>query len=98
MPDALYPPNGPSLSAVVGLVQFYFPTVLGGEGKAKKLYKWHRVAGYIITAGVIVNLTLGTQTPYFRPKVQSLAAWIVFDVLIVAGLVPRIKPAKMKLF
>ncbi|CCG81725.1 Predicted protein [Taphrina deformans PYCC 5710] len=85
------------LQVLVGLVQYYLPNLLGGEARAKGLYKWHRLAGYLLTALVLVNVTLGTQTPYFLGKLNRLWVWIVFDVLIVAGLVPRIRPNKMKL-
>lgn len=87
-----------AVQVLVGLVQFYAPQLVGGTARAKSLYKWHRAAGYILTAAILVNVTLGTQTPFFRPKVQSLALWIVLDVFIVAGLLPRIRPSKMKLF
>lgn len=86
------------IQVLVGILQFYAPNLLGGQDKAKAWYKWHRAAGYIITTFIIVNVTLGTQTPYFRGKIDNLAVWIVFDILIIAGLVARIKPSKMKLF
>lgn len=86
------------LQLIIGLLQFYFPNLLGGEAKAKRLYKWHRAFGYLISALVIATVTLGTQTDWFLGKVHVLWIWIVFDILIIVGLVPRIKPSKMKLF
>lgn len=85
------------LQLLVGLVQFYFPNLLGGENKAKKLYKWHRASGYLISALAIVTITLGTQTDWYLGKVRVLWIWILFDILIVVGMMPRIKPSKMKL-
>lgn len=86
------------IQLIIGIVQFYVPNLLGGEANAKRLYKWHRVSGYLIAALAIVTVTLGTQTDWYLGKVRVLWIWIVFDVLIVVGLVPRIKPSKMKLF
>lgn len=86
------------LQLVVGMVQYYAPNWLGGVDKAKKIYKYHRVAGYITTLMVLITVTLGTQTDWFLGKINILWIWIVFDILIVVGTVPRIKPVKVKLF
>jgi hypothetical protein len=34
------------LQATVGVVQFYFPNLVGGVDNGKALYKYHRAAGY----------------------------------------------------
>lgn len=83
---------------VLGAAQFWFPRLLGGEARAKSWYKVHRASGYLLLGLLLLNVTLGTQTPYFRGKVDHLWIWIVFDAFILLGLVPRIKPSKMKLF
>ena len=86
------------VQATVGIVAFWFPGLLGGESKAKATYKYHRISGYLVSALVLTNVTLGTQTTWFYGKVPALWIWIVYDVLIVVGLAARIRAGKMKVF
>ena len=86
------------VQSVVGIVAFYFPSLLGGEAKAKATYKYHRMSGYVVAALVLTNVTLGTQTTWFHGKVPALWIWIVYDVLIVVGLAARVRVSKMKVF
>lgn len=88
------------VQAIVGIVQYYLPALVGGEARGKALYRYHRASGYAITALLLVTATYGTQTDWFLQKTgrHILPLWIVIDIAIVAGVVPRIRPAKMKLF
>lgn len=85
---------------LIGATQYYFPAIYGGVDKAKRVYKWHRAVGYVLSLLVLVTATYGTQTPWFSGKMEGVGVWlwIVLDVLVVAGLYARIKPHKLKLF
>jgi hypothetical protein len=83
---------------LVGATMFWQPNLYGGEAKAKALYKYHRVFGYALSGLVLATVTLGTQSDWFIGKINVLWVWLVFDVLILAGLAPRIRPNKMKVF
>jgi hypothetical protein len=49
------------LQATGGVVQFYFPNLVGGEGNGKALYKYHRIAGYTF---VLLLLSSACLSPY----------------------------------
>ncbi|ORY77809.1 eukaryotic cytochrome b561-domain-containing protein [Protomyces lactucae-debilis] len=87
-----------STQVLVGAGMFWLPNWLGGETKAKALYKYHRAFGYVLSALVLTTVTLGTQSDWFLGKIRVLWVWLLFDALILAGLAPRIRPNKMKIF
>jgi hypothetical protein len=53
------------LNATVGIVQFYFPNLVGGVNNGKALYKYHRIAGY-----TFVLLILSSK-PFLHPDIAS---------------------------
>lgn len=81
---------------VVGVVQFYFPGLFGSVDKAKSLYKYHRGSGYLILILSVATICLATQTG-FNNNVLHMRLWavVVASVLLVVGLVPRIKKRKL---
>jgi cytochrome b561 len=84
------------LQAVVGFVQFYIPaSVLGSVDKGKMLYKYHRVSGYLILLLSLATICAATQTG-FNANVLHIQLWavIVASVLVVAGVLPRVKKQK----
>ena len=86
------------LQFVVGVAQFYTPSLFGSVDKAKSIYKYHRMSGYIILVLAVVTVCLATQTG-FNENVLHMRLWalIVASVLVVVGLVPRIKKRKLGL-
>jgi hypothetical protein len=74
------------IQAWVGVTQYFFPQIYGGEDNAKKLYKYHRVAGYFIFTLVLVNVVLATYTPY-AGKILGIKTWaaVLGSVLVVIG-------------
>ncbi|KAI9892992.1 MAG: hypothetical protein M1814_000876 [Vezdaea aestivalis] len=84
------------LQAIVGVAQFYVPQVLGGERYAKKVYKYHRVGGY---ATIVLGLAAVCATAYtdYSVGILHLQLWslVVASLLVLAGLVPRIKKQKL---
>lgn len=86
------------LQALVGITQYYTPSIYGGVGNAKKLYKYHRVAGYVIVTLALATVAAATQTDYNK-NVLHIRLWavLVAAILILAGILPRIKKQKLGL-
>ena len=84
------------IQALIGFTQFYVPsTVLGSVENGKKLYKYHRMSGYLILLLSLITICAATQTG-FNANVLHIQLWavIVASVLVVAGVLPRIKKQK----
>jgi dolichyl-phosphate-mannose--protein O-mannosyl transferase len=83
------------IQALVGFTQYYLPQVYGGVDKAKAVYKYHRVAGYIIATLGLATICAATWTDY-NLNVAHMQHWavIVASVLVLAGVVPRIRLSK----
>ncbi|KAA8909114.1 hypothetical protein FN846DRAFT_943556, partial [Sphaerosporella brunnea] len=77
------------IQAWVGVAQYFFPAVFGGVERAKKVYRYHRIAGYVLVLLVLVNIVLATKT-YYAGKVLRIRTWatVVGGLLVVAGLLP----------
>lgn len=86
------------LQALVGFTQYFVPSIYGGVDKAKKIYKYHRVAGYLIFTLALATVCAATQTT-FNKNVFDIKLWatIVLSVIILAGILPRVKKQKLGL-
>ena len=84
------------LQALVGFVQYYAPSLLGGEGNAKAVYKYHRMSGYVVLTFGLVVVCAATQTP-FNKQALGIRLWVVLvaSVLVLAGVLPRVKLHKL---
>ncbi|KAM0699540.1 hypothetical protein Q7P36_000542 [Cladosporium allicinum] len=83
------------IQAVVGITQYFVPALYGGVENAKKLYKYHRVGGYVILLAMLVTVALATQTDYNKNVLQiQLWAVVVGAVILLIGVVPRIRLSK----
>lgn len=84
--------------ALVGFAQFYIPaTIFGSVDKGKAIYKYHRISGYVVLVSALVTVCLATQTA-FNDNVLHIKLWavIVGSVLVLVGIVPRIKKSKIE--
>ncbi|PWW74775.1 hypothetical protein C7212DRAFT_365265 [Tuber magnatum] len=83
----------------IGFTQYFVPGLYGGVGNAKALYKYHRVSGYFLLTLFLVNVILASLT-YYGGKILNLKTWgvILVSVLAVAGVFPRIKKQKIRIF
>ncbi|KAG8528177.1 uncharacterized protein KY384_007094 [Bacidia gigantensis] len=52
------------LQAIVGITQYWFPSLYGGEDNAKALYKYHRASGYVLILLSLIVVALATQTSF----------------------------------
>ncbi|KAF2007694.1 hypothetical protein P154DRAFT_478843 [Amniculicola lignicola CBS 123094] len=86
------------LQAVVGFTQYFTPALYGGEDKAKKVWKYHRVGGYVTATVGLATVCAASWTTYSE-KFLYIQHWavIVASVLVLVGLVPRIRLSKLGL-
>lgn len=84
------------LQFLVGLAQFYVPTLIfGSVDRGKSIYKYHRASGYVILLLALATICAATQT-YYNKNVLHIRLWavLVACVLVIAGVAPRIKKHK----
>jgi len=83
------------LQALVGVAQFFLPGLFGGVENAKKMYKYHRVGGYITSVVMLMTICAATFTT-FNVNVLGIQLWavVVASVLVLIGVVPRIRLSK----
>jgi hypothetical protein len=84
------------IQSIVGVLQFFYPHVLGGEEKAKKVYKYHRMSGYVIFVLATATICAATWTEY-NMMVLKIHHWSVItaSVILLAGLMARIQKGKL---
>lgn len=85
-----------ALQYLVGFTMWLVPAVYGGEGNAKKLYKYHRFSGYFILVLLMATVISATKTDY-NINVLGLQLWgsVIVAILILAGVFPRIQRSKL---
>jgi hypothetical protein len=86
------------LQAIVGITQYFVPQVYGGVENAKKIYKYHRISGYVVLTLSLATVAAATQTDY-NVGVLHIKLWavLVAVVLTLAGLFARVKKEKLGL-
>ncbi|KAG5301499.1 cytochrome b561 [Histoplasma ohiense] len=88
------------LQAAVGVAQYFFPAIIfGSVDDGKKIYKYHRVSGYVVFVLELATVAAATQTDYNKSTLHiQLWAVLVASVLVLGGVGARIKRQKMKIF
>ncbi|KAI1135265.1 eukaryotic cytochrome b561-domain-containing protein [Hypoxylon sp. FL0543] len=83
---------------VVGFTMFGVPKLYGGEANAKKVWKYHRLSGYVLLLFLAATVISATQTDY-NLNVLGIKLWatVVIFVLLIIGVFPRIKKQKLGL-
>ena len=86
------------MQALVGIAQYYTPSVFGSVSNAKKMYKYHRAGGYLALILSFATVAAATQTDYIR-NVLHIKLWavLVASGLVLVGILPRIKKRKLGL-
>jgi len=85
------------LQVAVGVAQYFLPVqIFGSVGRGKKVYRWHRMGGYLLLLLELATIAAATQT-YFNRKMLHirLLAILVGAVLVVLGVGARIKKRKL---
>lgn len=82
----------------MGITQFYFPMVYGSVDRAKSVYKYHRMSGYVVLVLSFCTVAAATQTGFNKMTLHiQLWAVIVASVIVLVGLLPRIRKGKFGL-
>ncbi|KAK5169077.1 uncharacterized protein LTR77_006386 [Saxophila tyrrhenica] len=83
------------LQAFVGVTQYFTPGLYGGEEKAKALYKYHRVGGYVTLVVMLATVCAATQTA-FNENILQMQLWavVVACVVVLVGVLPRVRLSK----
>lgn len=87
-----------AIQALVGFTQYFVPSLYGGASRAKAVYKWHRASGYFVLAMLLATVIAASQTDTAR-NMLKLKLWsiVVCSVLVLLGIIPRIKKQKFGL-
>ncbi|KAG8987474.1 hypothetical protein FRB93_004501 [Tulasnella sp. JGI-2019a] len=74
--------------------------VFGGEDRAKAIYKYHRISGYVIVVLLLVTIHLsGGYADWVvghTSKTERVIFYTVLPVLTLFGIGWRVRPSKMK--
>ena len=86
------------IQALVGFTQYYVPQLYGSVENAKSVYKYHRMGGYVIATLGLATICAATWTTY-NIYVAHMQHWAVItaSVLVLVGVVPRIRLSKFGL-
>jgi len=86
------------LQVIVGFTQYFIPQLFGSVERAKSIYKWHRLSGYIVLLFLLATISAATWTD-FNENTLKVKKWAVItcSVLVLVGIVPRIKKQKLGL-
>lgn len=86
------------IQATVGFTQYYTPSLYGGVSNAKKVYKYHRMAGYAGLVMFLATVCAAADTDFNR-NVLGMRMWvlIVASLLVLAGVLPRVRLSKFGL-
>ncbi|CCC07494.1 hypothetical protein SMACR_02496 [Sordaria macrospora] len=79
-----------------GICMWLVPGVLGGEDKAKALWKYHRYGGYLLLVLVLVTIGAAADTDYSK-GVLKIKGWTfgLGITLVVVGVFPRVQLRKL---
>lgn len=83
------------LQYVVGLLMWAVPSALGGVDSAKRVWKYHRMSGYLLNLLLLATVLSAVRTD-FNKNVLDIKMWAVAIAvaLLVAGVYPRLHPRK----
>jgi len=80
---------------VIGASMFFLQGNVIEVNRAKSVYKYHRMSGYVLAVYMLAVVAAATQTTYNK-NVLHIKLWavIVAGILVLVGIVPRIKKHK----
>ncbi|KAK6336580.1 hypothetical protein TWF718_009382 [Orbilia javanica] len=84
------------IQAIIGFAQFYTPRAFGSVENAKAIYKYHRLAGYMIELLLVVTLIAASRTTFALGPL-SFKTWtvVIGSSSVAIGVIPRIKKEKL---
>ncbi|KAB8346203.1 hypothetical protein FH972_023248 [Carpinus fangiana] len=86
------------LQVVIGGSAFFLPQLYGSVARAKALYKYHRLSGYLLLVMYFVTVAAATRTDY-SVNVLDMQLWAVIatSVITLVGVLPRVRKSKFGL-
>ena len=86
------------IQAIIGITQYYFPSLYGGIDNAKAIWKYHRINGYVLLILSFATIAAAAETGTGK-NVLGLKLWaiIVASIITLIGVLPRIKKQKLGL-
>ncbi|KAH7910177.1 hypothetical protein BJ138DRAFT_1153519 [Hygrophoropsis aurantiaca] len=82
-----------------GASVWYGGAILGGGAKAKALWKYHRISGYVLFPLLLVTAHLGGAWSHWAASESSYAvrliAYYIAPVVTLVGIYLRLRPSKM---
>ncbi|KAL1969586.1 hypothetical protein VTN77DRAFT_8139 [Rasamsonia byssochlamydoides] len=85
------------LQALVGIAQYFLPvTIFGSVENGRKVYKYHRISGYVLLLLELATIAAATQTDYNK-NVLNIKLWavLVTAVLVILGVGAGIRKHKL---
>ncbi|KAK9370089.1 hypothetical protein V1509DRAFT_638255 [Lipomyces kononenkoae] len=84
-------------NVLLGITQYWTPYVYGSVNRAKSLYKFHRVIGYVSLGFSFLTIAVSTATGYNK-NIFGLKFTVLTGLIIITsiGLVIRIRPQKFQ--
>jgi hypothetical protein len=85
------------IQAFGGVIQYFVPVkALGSVDNGRKLYKYHRLSGYVLLVLELATVTAATRTT-FNLSVLAIPTWavVVGAVLGISGVGARVKKHKL---
>ncbi|PMD61896.1 uncharacterized protein K444DRAFT_558573 [Hyaloscypha bicolor E] len=86
------------IQTLVGFTQYFTPQLYGSLERAKSIYKWHRISGYVVLTFLLATVAAATQTDFNKQTLDiKLWAVLISAALVLIGVFPRIKKQKLGL-
>jgi len=85
------------LQAAVGVAQYFLPVqIFGSVENGRKVYRWHRMSGYLLLLLELATIAASTKTYFNKAELHiPFSAILAGAVLVVAGVGARIKKRKL---
>lgn len=81
---------------LVGFTMWATPALYGGAARARSLWKWHRVGGYVNLLLLLATFCTAADTGFVRNALK-IESWVFYApmALIAVGVLPRIHTYKL---
>jgi predicted ferric reductase len=83
------------LQFTLGVLVAYVPSLFGGATRAKGMYKYHRVSGYVLVMLLWITTLYGVFKPFVLPTSKFPWVYYASTALVFAGLLYRIQSSKL---
>ncbi|GBB92046.1 hypothetical protein RclHR1_19590002 [Rhizophagus clarus] len=85
------------IQTIAGSTLVNFPGVVGGVAKAKSMYKYHRISGYLVLSLIWLTALGGTGADWTKSQFDHPWVWLLATGMVLVGIIGGIKSNKMKI-